>query len=185
MTTPIEAAITLDARRYYAKFFGSRLATPGTPTNVVTPVWDPRWKCIRWGEGGWVDNGSGPVRRAPSSTLRRLTSPLIQDLDAAVDVTRSSGDQRYTTTRAVYQKSITPLTDVTDDDAGVVTVRAFLDFGEFNDNGAAAAPRIWEVGVFSDHPTITGQLLMVMYATIPLVTKTSGIQVERFLRGRF
>lgn len=183
--TAINAVVTDDARLYYPGFFGGLLAAPGTPTNVATPTWDPRWKYIRWGEGGWVDNGSGPVRRAPSPSLRRLTSPLIQDLDAAVDGTRGPGDQRYTATRAVYQKALVPLSDVTNDGTGTAIVRAYLDFGEFNDNGASAAPRIWELGIFSDHPTVSGQLLMVAYATIPLVTKTSSAPVERFMRVRF
>lgn len=183
----LDAVVTEDAAKFYAQFFGGVLAAPGTPTNTATPVWDPRWKYIRWGEGGWIDRGSGAVPRDPSPSLRRLTSPLIQDLDAVVDGTRTGPDQRYPAAdgRAVFQKAITYLTDVVFEAPSTVRVRALLDYGEFNADALGNPPEVWELGIFSDHPTISGQLLMVAYATMPGTAKTAGVQIERFLRLRF
>lgn len=185
MTTIINATVTEDAVLYYPQFFMGQLGAPGTPTNVVTPVWDPRWKYVKVGEGGWMDSGSGQVPRTPSPSLRKLSGPAIQDLDAVVDATRSAPDQRYTATgRATFQKTLGG-GDVTFVAPSTAKVRLFLDFGDFNDDGFGNSPELWEVGVFSDHPTIASQLLMVAYGTFPKVVKTAGIQVERFVRIRF
>lgn len=181
----IDAVVTDDACRYYAMFFGGILATPGTPTNVLTPVWDPRWRCVRWGEGGWVDPGSGRVPRSPSPSLRRLANPQIQDLDAAVDVTRGGSARYAADERAVFQKNINWSTDVDYVEPGVAKIRCILGTGEFNDDGFGNPPEIWEIGVFSDHPLISGQLLMVAYGTMARVTKIPSEEVERIIRIRF
>jgi hypothetical protein len=152
---------------------------------VAGSVWDNRYKFIRWGEGGWINPGGGAVPRTPDPTLRRLSSPLIQDLDAAVDVTRSGPSQRYgSTERAIFQKAIDYDADVTMEGTvpSVAKIRCLLDFGEFNNDGFGNDPAIWEIGVFADHPTISGQLLMVAYGTFGVEVKTSLKQIERFVR---
>lgn len=181
----LDAVVTDDARLYYATFFAGLGPAPGTPTNVGGSVWDPRFKVLRFGEGGWIDAGAGRVPRVPSGALRRLASPLIQDLDAAVDATRASGDQRYgATERAIYQKNLTGA-DFTVESSRTTRVRAFLDLAEFNDDGNGNAPELWEVGLFSDHPTIAGQLLLVAYATFPRFVKTNSVQFLHYLRVTF
>lgn len=179
--TTLASVVTEDARLYYAQFHAGLGPTPGTPTNVGGSVWDPRWKYIRWGEGGWQN--PGPTRRTPDASLRRLAAPLIQDLDAAVDVTR--GTPRYAADeRAVFQKAIAPA-DVSYISPGIAQVRCLLDFGEFNNDGFGNSPRIWELGLFADHPAEAGQLLMVAYATFDVEVKTALRQVEKFLKVRF
>lgn len=181
----LDAVVTDDARLYYATFFAGLGPTPGTPTNTGSNVWDPRFKVVRFGEGGWTDPGSGRVPRAPSGSLRRLSSPLIQDLDAAVDGTRAALDQRYAAAeRGVYQKSLTGA-DFLVESARTTRVRCSLDLAEFNNDGSGNAPELWEVGVFSDHPTLSGQLLMVGYATFPRFEKTAGVQFLHYLRITF
>ena len=183
--TLLNAVVTDDARLYYARFFAGLGPTPGATTNVGGNVWDPRYKVIRFGEGGWTDPGSGRVPRTPSGSLRRQSSPLIQDLDAAVDATRTLSEQRYPTDScAVYQKNLSA-PDLLVEGSRSARVTCFLDLAEFNSDGFGNNPELWEVGVFSDHPTISGQLLMVAYATFPRFTKTSSVQFLHYLRITF
>ena len=182
--TLIACTTTEDAQRYYARFFAGLQGTPGSTTTAGS-VWDPRLKSVKWGEGGWEDPGTGRRPRVPSPSLRRLSSPLIQDLDAVVDTTRGGGDVRYgSAERAVFSKNLAG-GDITIAGNSTMVVRAFLDFGEFNDDGFGNDPVIWELGVYSDHPTVAGQSLLVAYATFQGVPKNSGNQIERYLRISF
>lgn len=184
----IEAVITDDAKEYWSKLFAYMAGVPGTPTVPGTPptTWDPRIKFFKVGEGGWYNPGSGATRRTPSSSLRRLTSPLIQDIDAAVDPTRAALDQRYpATSRATFKKDLV-YTDFTFVAPATIEIGCLLDFSEFNDDGYGNSPEIWEIGIFSDHPTVgslaSDQGLMVAYGTFPKEIKDSGKQLYHVVR---
>lgn len=182
----VTAVITKDAREFWAKLFGGLLGDPSTTTNPATPEYDHRIKFFKIGEGGFVDPGTGEVPRVPDGALRRLSTPLIQDIDAVVDATRPVLDQRYALDqRGKFQKTLSP-SDFTFESPSTLRVRCFLDFGEFNNDGFGNSPRMWEIGLFADHPTETGlavdEGLMVAYGTFPLEVKTGAIQIENIVR---
>jgi hypothetical protein len=182
----VNAIIPADALEFWAKLMGGLLGDPSTTTNPGTPEYDHRIKFFKVGEGGFVDPGTGEVPRTPDGTLRRLSAPLIQDLDAVVDATRPVSEQRYAADeRGVFDKTLSPA-DFTFEAPSTLRVRCFLDFGEFNNDGFGNNPRMWEVGLFADHPTEVGlssdEGLLVAYATFPLEVKTGAIQIENIVR---
>ncbi len=179
----IPAKVTEDARKYWPQFFGGLLGVPSTST-VVGVSWNPLPQTFKVGEGGWIDPGSGRVRRdPPEDNLRRLDNN-IQDIDAVVDPTRAVMSQRYAATeRASFEKALAP-GDFFFEAPSVLRVRCLLDTSEFNDDGFGNNPEIWEIGLFSDHPTVPGQKLMVAYGTFPKETK-NGQQIENVVRVIF
>lgn len=184
----IPAEITDDARKYLCQFLGGIYGVPGVPTVQGDPptVWDPRIKFFKVGEGGWVDPGSGAVRRTPDSSIRRLSSPLIQDLDSVVDSTRALANQRYTTqTRNTFKKDLT-VSDIQFIAPSTIEIECLLDFTEFNDDGFGNSPEIWEIGIFCDHPVESGlasdEGLMLAYGTFPMELKTSVKQILNIVR---
>lgn len=167
----IPAVVTDDARQFWPQMFG------GLVTYKIVAA-------FRVGEGGWVNPGSGREPRTPDASLRRLDNGL-QDIDAIVDATRAPADQRYAADeRATYEKSLVA-SDFSFVSPTKLEVRCFLDRGEFNDDGYGNSPEIWELGVFSEHPTIAGQLLMLGYGTFPMQVKTSGISLLNIMRFVF
>jgi len=184
----IQAVVTDDARKYWPQFIGGIFGAPGTPTVPGNPptAWDPRLKFFKVGEGGWVDPGGGKVRRTPVPDLVRLTAPLIQDIDSSVDSTRAVPDQRYAAaTRVTFAKSLV-VTDVTFIVPSTIEVECLLDFSDFNDDGFGNSPEIYEIGIFSDHPTTAGlasdQGLMVAYGTFPVEVKDNTKQILNVVR---
>jgi hypothetical protein len=182
----IPGVVTEDARKYWPQFFGSLLGVPGTPSVPGTPptTYDPRIKFFKVGEGGWVDPGGGREARTPDATLRRLSAPLIQDVDAAVDLTRGvqryAADERYT-----FAKTLT-VSDFAFVAPTILEVSCLLDFGEANDDGYGSAPEFWEIALFADHPEESGlavdQGLMVAYGTFPVEIKNSTKQILNVVR---
>lgn len=177
----IPAKVTVDARKYWPQFFGGLLGNPAT-TTIVGVQWHPVITSFKIGEGGWIDPGSGRVRRdPPEDDLRRIDNN-IQDIDAIVDPTRPIMSQRYPAVdRASFEKALV-LADFTYESLTTLRVRCFLDFGEFNDDGFGNDPEIWEIGLFSDHPTASGEKLMVAYGTFPVETKNVTKQLENIVR---
>lgn len=187
----VVAQITEDARKYWPQFFGGILGVPGTPTVPGTPptTFDPRLKFFKIGEGGWVDPGGGKVRRTPVDDLRRLSAPLIQDIDSSVDPTRAALDQRYAATeRVTFAKSLSA-SDASFIAPGTLEIECLLDFSEFNDDGFGNNPEMWEIGIFTDHPEIGGlaadQGLMVAYGTFPIEVKDNTKQILNLVRVIF
>ena len=194
----ILAAVTEDARKYWPQFFGTLLGISNNATANVPPgpvSWDPRLMSFKVGEGGWIDPGGGPVPRPPDPTLRVIAAPPndVQDLDAIVDPTRPLISQRYPATSiATFEKALIPA-NFTYLAPSTIQVRCFLDFGDFNDDGFANSPEIWEIGIFSDHPSFSravigtpgAKRLMVAYGTIPKEIKDATKQIEHFLRVVF
>ncbi len=180
----ISAKATVDARKYWPQLFGGLLGAPSV-TTVVGVSWNPLIKTFKVGEGGWMDPGSGRVRRNPAEDDLRRVDNNIQDLDAVVDSTRLLAQQRYPATdRAVFQKNLVP-SDFTFVSTSTLQVRCFLDFAEFNDDGFGNDPEIWEIALFSDHPVAGGEKLMVAYGTLPMEIKNSGKTLENLVRIRF
>lgn len=177
----ITAVVTEDARKYWSQFFGLLLGSPSVTTTVGVS-WNPSIKTFKVGEGGWIDPGSGRVRRTPEDNLRRIDNN-IQDIDAIVDSTRAAPDQRYPSPddRAFFEKSLVP-SDFTYEAPSTLRVRCFLDFADFNIDGFGNFPEIWEIGLFSDHPTAIGQKLMVAYGTFPMEIKDGASPVENVVR---
>jgi len=201
---------TEDARKYFPQFFGGLRGVPASST-IVTPgpttvQWDPRIKYFKVGEGGWIDPGAGKIPRTPDPALRRLApDPLIQDLDAIVDINR--GAPRYpgnpllaTYSRGIFMKALAPA-DLTYEAPTTLRIRCLLDFADFNEDypGSGRSPEIWEIGVYCDHPEIVTpappavpgpgdptnamkQLLLVGYGTFPMQVKNGGIQIENIVR---
>lgn len=191
------ATVTQDVRKYYPQFFGGILGISNNGTVNVPPgpaAWDPRLFTFKVGEGGWIDPGGGPVPRAPDANLRIIASPPndVQDLDAIVDPTRPLINQRYpANSRATFEKQLQPSDFVWDtSEPTALKVRCFLDFGDFNNDGFGNFPEIWEIGIFSDHPsfaraavgTVGAKRLMVAYGTIQKEIKDPTKQIENFMK---
>ena len=130
----IPGVVTDDARLYLPQLLGG-IYIPESVTNVGASEWDCRIKTFKVGEGGWIDPGSGAVPRTPATDLRRVSAPLIQDLDCVVDTTRNPIDQRYPSdSLATFEKSLTGA-DFLFEAPTTIRVRCLLDFAEFNDDG--------------------------------------------------
>jgi hypothetical protein len=188
----IPATVTTDARQYWASMLAggpvNGVGSPGTPT-VIGTTWDPRIKTFCYGEGGWLTSGLGKVARTPDPALRRLDTG-IQAMDWEVDQTRALIDQRYIQNPlsadysiGSYEKAL-DISDFTYESPNTLRVRCFLDYPEFNEDyaGSGRNPEIWELALFSDHPTQAGQKLMVAYATFPMETKNVARQIENVIR---
>lgn len=184
----VVAKLTEDALKYWPQLFGGLMGDPSTTTvpGVPPTSWDPRIKFFKVGEGGWMDPGSGRVRRTPVKDLRRLSSPLIQDLDCVVDATRALIDQRYASDeRATFKKDLTA-GDFSFTAPSTIEIQCLLDFAEFNDDGDGNDPEIWEIGIFMDHPEV-GSLdpdegLMIAYGTVDEQIKNAGKQILNVVR---
>lgn len=107
------------------------------------------------GNGGWVTTPSGAqVPRIPDPSLRRLTAPLIQEIDAIVDMTRAGPQQRYpAATQDFFEKALTAA-DVVFQSPTSIRVRCFLDLGEpaatFRNPAALGNfPNLWEIGIYA------------------------------------
>jgi hypothetical protein len=109
------------------------------------------------GEGGWIASSGGPVPRTPD--------PTLQDVDAIENPSRYPSDSQGT-----FAKALGPADMSYDVPTKTLTVSCGLDFGEFNDDGNGNQPQIYEIGLFSDHPT-AGRI-MVAYGTFPEILKT-------------
>jgi hypothetical protein len=177
----IPGVVTEDARKYWPQLIGT-LFTPATTTNTGATEWDPRIKTFKVGEGGWIDPGPGREARTPDATLRRVTAPLIQDIDALVDPTRAPIDQRYPAdSLGTFEKALTG-TDFTFEAPTTIRIKCLLDFADFNDDGNGNDPEIFEIGIFCDHPTESGEKLMLAYATFPKQIKDNTKQLENVVR---
>lgn len=185
----IPAVITNDARQFWPKFFGGLAGIPASAT-VAGVQWDPRIKFFRIGEGGWINPGGGPERRMPDPDLRHVGGPDLglQALDADVDAFR--GLPRYegnpilpAYSRFVFQKTLTAL-DFTFLAPTKIEVACLLDFAEANEDFPLSGrnPEFWELGLFSDHPTLVGKSLMVAYGTFPGETKDITKQILNKVR---
>jgi len=154
----ISAVPTAQALVYWPQYFAGLMG-----------AWDAKIKYFKIGEGGWIDPGTG-VRQP------RIPDPSLTDLDCIVN------PARYPGSTFVYTKTLLG-TDLTYAGANTIAVRCFLDLLEANDDGSGGIPEFWEIGAYTDHPTIVGGKLMVAYATMPMqqktaaVTKTNVIQI--------
>jgi hypothetical protein len=102
---------------------------------------------------------------------------LIQDLDALVDPTRAVIDQRYPAdSRATFSKALNPV-DISFTGTTTLRIECLLDFSDFNDDGFSNNPEIYEIGIFTDHPTEAGESLMVAYGTFPVQIKDNATQL--------
>lgn len=111
------------------------------------------------GEGGWITTSGGTVPRDPD--------PTLTDLDAIVNPSRYPSDSVGTFTKSLAGAGISY-----DNGTKTLIVPCALDFGEFNDDGFGNSPQIYEIGLFSLHPT-SGRI-MVAYGTFPEVAKHAG-----------
>ena len=137
-----------------------------------------------------MNPGTGPTPRAPDASLRDGTTN-IQDLDSIVDASRSV--KRYPSDSVGWFEKALVLSDFLFVSPSTIQVRCFLDFGDFNDDGAGFSPEVWELGIFSDHPDFTrepvntpgAKRLMVAYGTFPKEIKDATKQIEHFVRLTF
>jgi hypothetical protein len=109
------------------------------------------------GEGGWISTAGGPVPRTPN--------PALTDLDVLENPGNYPADSQGS-----FAKALGPGDMGFDVGTKALTVTCSLDFGEFNDDGVGNSPQIYEIGLFSDHPT-AGRI-MVAYGTFPAIGKT-------------
>jgi hypothetical protein len=113
------------------------------------------------GEGGWVETSGGRVPRTPD--------PTLQDLDIIENPGRYPADSVGTFTKAVTGFTWNSGTKTLD-------IECLVDFGEFNDDGNGNNPEIYEIGIYSDHPT-AGKI-MVAYGTMAEEISHPGRQIN-------
>jgi hypothetical protein len=178
----IPAVITSGALQYWPQFFGRLLGISAGSTTAGH--WNPFFRSFKYGRGGWVNNGGGPVPRAPD--------PTLTDLDIILDAGRSGGSKRYPALAGNIYFMEKTLADGNFAFSGPsnLVVTCTLGVNDFNDIAGTATtppgggslspsgvnPDLYELGIFCDHPSGTGEL-MVMYATFPVETKISGQQI--------
>jgi len=165
----INAVVTNLARAQWPQMFGGL-----TPFSQVS--------YFRYGEGGWVDPGSGAVRRDPPDRT-------FNDLDIIKDLGRSAPNKRYNVgvNLGYFQKALTP-SDLVFEGPTTLRVRTFLDFGEYNNKNSIGAtliydvggpytsPEIWEIGIYDAADNL------VAYGTVPKETKDNTKQIENDVR---
>lgn len=186
----VVAAVTDGARQYWPQFFGTML---GISAGVSSPSnWNPLMRTFKIGRGGWINPGGGPVPRVPD--------PTLTDLDVIVDASRPLIDKRYTSLAGniYFMEKNLVLADFTFEAPSTLKIRCNLDFADFNEiqgtpttppGGPVLAPLgvnpdLYELGIFSDHPSGTGQL-MLLYGTFAVETKNVTKQIENDFRLTF
>lgn len=186
----VVGTVTNGARQYWPQFFGTLL---GISAGASSPGnWNPLIKSFKIGRGGWIDPGGGPVPRTPD--------PTLTDLDVILDDARPLMSKRYSTLTGniLFIEQALTLADFTFEASSILKIRTLLDFGTFNDISGIPStppgggvlppsgtnPDLWELGVFSDHPSGTGQL-MVIYGTFNAETKDVLKQIENDVRITF
>jgi len=145
---------------------------------VVTDVGRAKWPKIlmgqvpfsgiaafRVGEGGWIDPGTGAVRRMPDATLTNL--------DCIVN------PSRYPVTGRAWAEFAVGAGDFTFVAPSSAKVRCFLDFGDFNDDGFGNFPEIWEIAIFDSDGD------MLAYGTFPKQIKDPTKEIENFVSISF
>lgn len=175
MPTIVQGVPTSDWRIYKAKFDMGSLGITSGVTNPLTPAWNPLLTrgFFKVGEGGFIGSGLSKINRTPDPNLRRFTAPLIQELDAVVDTTRSSNIRYATDERFTFQKNLT-VGNFTFIAPTTIEIACTLNTGECNNDGFGNSPELWEIGIFVEHPEIVGQSLMCIYGTFPVITKLAG-----------
>jgi hypothetical protein len=167
MANVIRAVPTEDGLKFWPQMLGG-----------IIPVRTPLF--FKIGEGGWINDGSGPVPRDPVGTLRRGDG--IQDLDAVVDVDRGGtlpGPARYPTTSRFTATKTFAVSDITFQAPSTLQLRCILTLAEGND---VPDPEYWEIGIFTDHPDNPGvDDLMVAYGTFPKEIKTAARRLENLV----
>ncbi len=186
----VVGVVTDLARSFYPQFLGRILGISAGTTTAGN--WNPFIRSFKIGRGGWIDPGGGPVPRTPD--------PTLTDLDVIVDQGRSGPSKRYSSLAGnIYFMEKTLLnTDFSYVSPTTLLIRCTLDFGEFNDiagvpsnppggptlSPSGTSPDLYEIGVFCDHPSGTGEL-MVLYGTFLAETKNGTKQVENDFRFSF
>ncbi len=188
----IPAVITNAARAYYPQFFGRILGISAGLSSAGN--WNPLLKTFKIGRGGWIDPGGGKEPRTPD--------PELTDLDIVIDYSRDSEDKRYIglSGNIMFVEKTLGSLDLTYSvtDPYTLTIKCQLGGSEANDiqgvpsdppGGAtllesSTQPEFWEIGVFSEHPSGTGDL-MVLYATFPGELKLVGSILENTITLSF
>lgn len=175
----VAGVVTAEALKYWPQFFGGLL---GITSGVTTPgSWNPIIRSFKIGRGGWA---AGPVPRTPDNTLT--------DLDVILDYGRAGPSKRYTSLAGniMFVEKALLISNFTWINPHSLKVSCTLALGEFNDiqgvpstppggstlSPAGVAPVLYELGLFSDHPSGTGKL-MVAYGTFSGETKTGAAQL--------
>ena len=140
----IPAVVTDVGREYLGKYLGGLVA-------FETLVQ------FKYGEGGWIDPGGGPVPRTPD--------PTLTDIDAILDPLRPVPSQRYPATSWASYAKLFIGGDITFVAPNTIRCRCFLDLAEFNDDGYGNSPEVWELGVFDSGGRMIG------YGTFPIQIK--------------
>lgn len=191
---PVKGVIPTDAKEHWSKFYARITGYLPGSTTLIGTRWDPRLKFFRLGEGGWTSaqaSASAPnwfgyptittePRIPVEDDIRRFSAPLVQSLDADVDGTRTTGMPnliRYPSTSKdhFFRKNLTGA-DVTYVSGSRIDILCSLLTSE----GNTGSPYYGEIGIFSDHPTITtaalgtDRALMIAYGVFPITLKTSA-----------
>lgn len=177
------ATLTEDGRKFWARCLAAQAGYLVPDDAPPTPGWTPYITHFRIGEGGWEDAGGGPVQRSISDSLRYESGPFVseQNLDAAIDSARLGFPRYPADSRFVFEKALIPA-DITMEPLATIRVRCRLELPEANNDGFGNSPEFWEIGLFSDHPTIPGFKLMLAYATMPKEVKHALKIIENIVR---
>jgi hypothetical protein len=156
----------------YCKVYRNRLAD--LASNTVTGGGPPSLIFDHWkiGEGGWIAAGPLKVPKTP---------PDIQtDLDAVISGGQFGVDPCPSGTYGGYLERAFSAGEVTDDNAGTVTINVSLaaieplldDDKSLLPGNCGNAPELYEIGIFDADDTL------VVYCTFDEVVKTSGKEVQ-------
>jgi hypothetical protein len=114
---------------------------------------------FKYGEGGWVQTGSGKIPKDPN--------PALLDVEA----TGAAGDMKY-------EKNFIAA-DMTFISPSTIEFRCKLDPTEANDDGLGNSPKFFELGIFDQNGN------MLSYATFDEQTKTATKSLISYVQVSF
>lgn len=156
-TSILTGIVTNIGREVFAKDFGNQLGGFGTA--------NARAYKFKFGEGGFIDTGSGRVPKDPAD------GATLTDVEAAGDPSLFSFEKLFVSTDYTFIQT-TP-------DSNIMQLRCRLVELEANDNGFGDSPRFFEIGIFDDDDN------MLIYTTFSEQTKTASKILTNFIQVLF
>jgi len=156
-TSLLTGIITNKGREVFAKRFG--IIGTGVATNTA------RAFKFKYGEGGFIDTGSGRIPKSPTEGVALL------DVEAAASGSLFEFEKNLIATDFTFLQP--------DVGTSIMQVRCRLAEIEANDNGFGDSPRFFEIGIFDDESN------MLAWVTFSEQTKAASKILTNFVQVQF
>lgn len=156
-TSVLTGIMTNKGREVFARRFG--IIGTGVPTNTA------RAFKFKYGEGGFIDTGSGRIPKDPT------LGTTLTDVEAAASGLLFEFEKNLISTDFTFLQL--------DPGTPVMQIRCRLVELEANDNGFGDSPRFFEIGIFDDESN------MLVWVTFSEQTKTATKILSNFIQVQF